>query len=90
MLQDERKFAGGSYNMGSPQSQSGCVQVFGGDHKLTQWMTAPSLEALCGEELMGAPKHKASHMKQVLVRSSPSAIFAPRQAILAKTSPQVF
>lgn len=41
------------------------AQVFGGDHKITQWMTAPSLEALGGVEIMGAGKHKASHMKQV-------------------------
>lgn len=41
------------------------AQVFGGDHKITQWMTAPSLEALGGVEIMGAGKHKVSHMKQV-------------------------
>jgi hypothetical protein len=41
------------------------AQIFGGDHKITQWMTSPSLEALGGEKLMGAGKQKDTHMKQV-------------------------
>lgn len=40
-------------------------QIFGGDHKITQWMTSPSLEELCGGDFMGAAKHKDTHMKQV-------------------------
>ncbi|CAL8463724.1 g3258 [Coccomyxa elongata] len=52
----------------------GLQKVFGGDHKITQWMTAPSLEALGGVEIMGAGKHKASHMKQ---RRQQGAAFTP-------------
>ena len=45
------------------QSSLRSHQVFGGAHKLTQWMTAPSLELLC-EGSIEAGKEKASHQKQ--------------------------
>lgn len=38
--------------------------MLGGAHKLTQWMTAPSLEVLC-DGMLSASKEKASHQKQV-------------------------
>ncbi|CAL5224422.1 g7105 [Coccomyxa viridis] len=51
----------------------GLQKVFGGAHKLTQWMTAPSLEILC-DGMLSASKEKASHQKQ---RRQQGAAFTP-------------